>query len=70
MTKTYTMKASKDAKEELKRRVKSNPAFYKGRGMTGALDIALFGEFRTVGNGNNWGGKMLKKKHKNVEKKG
>lgn len=59
MTKTYTTKASPDAIAELKRRVADDPELYRGRGMTGALDMALFGEFRTTGCGNNWGGKKL-----------
>lgn len=73
MSKTYTVRASPDAIEELKRRVKSDPEKYKGRGMTGALDLALFGEFRTTGCGNNWGGKKLhkccKSRGKNLQKK-
>lgn len=62
MTKTYTMKASPDAKAELKRRVEEDPELYCGRGMTGALDMVLFGEFRTSGTGNNWGGNLKYKK--------
>lgn len=75
MTKTYTIKASPDAIRELKTRVAEDPGLYKGRGMTGALDMALFGEFRTTGCGNNWGGrknlqKLCKTRGKKLKNKG
>lgn len=69
MTKTTTLKASPDAVAELKRRVRKDPKLYIGRGMTGALDMALFGEFKTTGCGNNWGGKKFKSTRKKLKKK-
>lgn len=59
MAKSRTLKISIEARKELARRVAKDPDLYKGRGMTGALDYALFGKFTTTGRGNNWGGKKV-----------